>query len=218
MWASEEFRAPGDLETAAQQYFVALGTARARRARAPDSAHQYDLISSYLALRSFRNLVRMSNVHLTQGRALREIAAWHRELLTRVPRHGLEVIFTEGASIAGENATLVEMYRRQWAQVGKLDDPTEALATISRFRESMDNEVDRQQLLVALGLTREEIILSANEYAARALRARGASDATVAPLVSRQIDEARKLLDSRLLKQRLKLEKDLMHLTRIARP
>jgi hypothetical protein len=189
MWESKDYINPSDIATASLQYSQALGTALARYKANPNSKHQYDLISTYIALRAFHNLNSLTGYRLVFDEEILKIANWYRKLRSEVSHSSLTAIKNDGVSVANEEHALVGLYREEWNKL-TTGGSTDNLTAMIRFRESILSEPAKKQILAQLKLTEEELILSINNAIGQALRSKTSGPPDFEKLASSHIIQA----------------------------
>ena len=207
MWNDGRMLEPTDSIAASLYFARAIGTALARYKSRPAAKHQYDLISAYLALRAFRIYVNLSEIPLRESDEVRHIANWYVQLFQSINRKGLQAIEKDGLNIASERQALAVFYKKKWSEILKIEPPEIALDGMQRFRQSIEAEQDTPLLLADLHLTREELVASANTFAAK-IAAPKFEDVQVAKLVSNQIAITENLIIAKTVKNPLKLRGD----------
>lgn len=145
-----------------------------------------------MALRAFRLYVNLSEVPLRASDEVRSISDWYVQLLQTTNLTGLDPIKKAGLDIASAHKTLAVFYGNKWREILKIEQPEVALEGLQRFRRSIEAEQDTPLLLADLKLTREELVTSANSFAAK-IAAHKLEDARVAGMVSDQICHNRKI-------------------------
>jgi hypothetical protein len=167
MWESWEAQNPGNADAAARFFAEALENARIRYGRNRDSTHQYDLIASFLALKSFISNLGFSAPVAAATPTLREIAAWHEKLCRRAA--GLEDIKKEAIYRDYEKKALARIYIVEWNEIEKIARADAAMAFQGslRFKKSVQREKERDYILQELRLSPAELMLSANRYAGK---------------------------------------------------
>lgn len=207
MWDDSRMASPPDSETAALYYGLALSTAEKRLERNPDGAHQYDLISTYLALRAFHIYAKLSGSYLAWNEKIQRIATWHIKLLSRVNKNGIEVIDKEGARLASERPSRTLLYRRLWREFTTTKNPEQALEGLDRFRRSLKEEADSDQILADLRLTHAEIVASTNSAASKVIR-KASTSPDLLKLIDNNVRLSIKLADLSTIEYRNKLQSD----------
>ncbi|MGU5762668.1 hypothetical protein [Aeromonas hydrophila] len=185
LWNSKDHIKPKDFETALFQYNQALGTAE-KRLTAPrrGNYHQYDIISSYLALRAFNNLLNSTDIPIARSSRIEKIADWHIELLAKVNKDGLEPIFNEGASISSGLTALSEMYKKYWQHAKAIKEEHTLQAYQSahdlfvNFRNTIELEPEKKAILDYLSIKPEEPSSSINELSGLWMRSSNSGDLT----------------------------------------
>ena len=187
LWSSEIFNSK-DHDTAAQEFFNAYSLAQWRLTSFPDSKRQYDLISTYLALRAFNNLITVLETPIYMTSGMKKIYHRHKELLKVVNPNGLDVIFNEKDKLGTEESILENLYRRAWSNILKIEDPGVAFEAGTRFLKSIREESDTDGLLERIHLSENVIITSTSNRAGKLFR-------------SRKISSNELILDDRILEQ-----------------
>ncbi|MCE9682660.1 hypothetical protein [Halomonas alkalisoli] len=214
MWDNPAFVRPPDLETSLFQYAQSMATAEARYERNPESRHQYDLIASYLALRAFHHVIRLSPIPVARSERLTRISNWHRKLLSDgVTVSGLDSLISEGKQLASNLGAVSSMYTGIWNHIQDLKDPELQMTNLLRFKSSIISEPTVNDILNEIGLTRDQINSSINYYAGNMLRERGSASEASFQLISEHLEEMRQNLFAAEGRERDRLSSDVDYLS-----
>jgi hypothetical protein len=217
MWESKPMISPPDTKTAAFYFANSLGTNLARIAARPDGNHQYDLISTYLVLRSFKIYSQMSNVPLLPSNQLRMIAGRMIKQLSKINTKELSVIEKEGPKLASEILYYQIFYKKVWNKISAQKDMKDKLLLMDRFYESVTSEADSAMILKALQLTKSEILASRNNMLGNYIQSSTREPLIMNKLLDKQISETQLYLNSdEKLGNRDKLIKDLSYFKKLS--
>jgi len=154
-----------DLRIATSNFNRAYSLAMWRKSKYPNGKSQYNVISSYLALRAFNHIAKLSESSLGMPDSMQELHRWHISLLSRVSASGLEVIWNE-SSILGTNPSIKGLlYTKAWRKIKSQTNPQVRLEAMQRMYESIKNESETDEILHSAGLSIEMLIDAGNNFA-----------------------------------------------------
>jgi len=165
-----------DVNVAALNFYKSFALASWRKLKYPKGKSQYNIISSYLALRAFNHLAQISEPSFGMGDEMRGIYLWHIELLSRVNKRGIERIWKESDSLGTGHSIKGILYRKAWRKILSLENDAVALESIQRLYRSAQEEAETDAILAAADLNFNMIVEAGNEFARKLSLNSGISD------------------------------------------
>ncbi|MFC3193380.1 hypothetical protein ACFODZ_03885 [Marinicella sediminis] len=200
LWNSDSMNNPEDVNAAALSFAKALSSALERHHVRPNGQHQYDLISTYMVLKSFEQYAEMSKTPLALSQQLRMFAnKLLRQLDNRaISRHNLSEIEEQGKRLASRVLYQKIYYLKTWNQISAFNDPLKKHQLLVHFYDSIDSESDSPELLNHIGQTLESI-MNLRAKALNVLQTAQASANDISKAVQLDFDDNRELIKEKMM-------------------
>ena len=200
LWNSDSMNNPEDVNAAALSFAKALSSGLKRHHVRPNGQHQYDLMSTYMVLKSFEQYAEMSKTPLALSQQLKMFANKLLRQLenTAISKRKLSEIEEQGKRLASRVLYQKIYYLKTWNQISAFNDPLRKHQLLVHFYNSIDSESDSPELLKHIGQTLESI-MNLRAKALKVLQTAQASSNDIARAVQLDFDDNRELIKEKMM-------------------